>query len=205
MRIQQLDFSLDLLQSLIWQRNEAVNLTALLQDKQNWYNVNHTQFWTDWCRDVFDLRTANYFGLSVWCIILEVPYFIQTIPPITGPAWGFNEVPTINTNVNFERGNFQGANYPEFTLTLEEQRIVLRLRYFQLVTRGAIPEINTFLDIIFNDPDGLYQGGAWALDNFDMTMTYVFNCPISTILFNVLVQYDILYRPTGVDLDYTFL
>lgn len=202
MRIEQFDFSTNLTQVLQWMRNDAVNIQALVENEQAWYDENHTQFWQDWVTGVFDLRTANSFGLAVWCIILDVPYFIQEVPPADKPTWGFNETPPINNFVNFNNGNFASDNYPAVTLSVEDQRILLQLRYFQLTTRGDIPDINAFLDIIFNNPDGIYQGGAWALDNFNMTMTYVFNCGISPNLFNILVQYDVLARPAGVKLDY---
>lgn len=198
MRIEPLDFSIDLMQVLQWMRNHAVNLQQTVENEQAWYDENHTQFWQDWVRDVFDLRTANAFGLAVWCIILDVPYFLQSVPPLEQPVWGFNETPPINNNVNFDNGNFAAPNYPKYVLTVEEQRIVLRLRYFDLITRGAIPEINAFLDLIFNDPDGILQGGAWAIDNFDMTMMYTFNCAISVNLYRVLTEYDIMPRPAAV-------
>ncbi len=206
MRIQEFDFSINITPSLLWQRNTAVALPSMINQKQAWYTENHTQFWIDWCANVFNVATANSFGLAVWCIILQVPYFIPaTAPQIDKPIWGFNEEPPINTYVNFDNGNFVNDNFPVYSLSLEDQRIVVQLRYFQLITRGAIPEINLFLDKIFNNPDGIYQGGAWALDNFDMTMTYEFNCPISNNLFNVLRDYDLLPRPAGVELTYTIL
>lgn len=202
MRIEEFDFSVDLLKSLQWQRNDSVNLIQLTQFKQNWYDENYTQFWQNWVANIFDLRTADAFGLSVWCIILQIPYFMIAVPSNDKPIFGFNEVPPININVNFENGNFTSSSYPEYTLSLEDQRIVCQLRYFQLISRGAIPEINQFLDYVFNNPEGTYQGGAWVLDNFDMTMTYVFNCNISNELYTVLVLYDILPRPAGVSLSY---
>lgn len=205
MRIEQPDFSINLTQVLQWMRNNAVNLSQMIENEQTWYTENYTEFWQNWVQDVFDLRTANAFGCAVWCIILNIPYFLQIVPPLDQPVWGFNLEPPVNNNVNFENGNFAAPNYPKYVLTLEEQRIVLRLRYFQLITRGAIPEINAFLDLIFNDPDGILQGGAWAIDDFDMTMLYTFNCPISVNLFRVLTEYDILPRPAAVELEYLLL
>lgn len=67
---QEFDFSINLLEALIWQYNNAPRLESLLRQKQTWYDVNNRDFWQDWLRDVFDLRTANTFGLRVWSIIL---------------------------------------------------------------------------------------------------------------------------------------
>ena len=71
--IQEFDFSVDLLQAILWQYNNATSLQSLLNSEQAWVIENQTEFWENWLRDVFDLRTANEFGLSVWSIILGIP------------------------------------------------------------------------------------------------------------------------------------
>lgn len=206
MRIENFDFTVNLPQVLQWERNDAVSSISLVNQKQAWYQENHTQFWLDWMNNVFNLLTADAFGLAVWSIILDVPYFVMDLDPdFDKPLWGFNQEPPINTYLNFENGNFSSNNFPETVLTLEEQRIVLRLAYFKYTTDGAIPGINVFLDLIFNDPMGILQGGAWCLDGFTMFIVYVFNCPISTALLTVLQQYDILPRPAGVKIKYRLL
>lgn len=204
MNIEQIDNSIDLTQSILWQYNNATNINGLINDKQAWYDTNQTGFWEDWYTHVFNLITANNFGLIVWCIILNLP-FLVLIEPVTKPIWGFNINPSENSNVNFTRGTFAPGTSSRIILTTEEQRLFLRLRYFQLVSYGDIIFTNNFLDLLFNDPDGLYVGGAWVLDNFDMTMTYVFNCPISNPLLQALEQYDVLPRPAGVSLMYEVL
>ena len=64
--IQQFNFSVDLLRVILWQYNDAENIENLLTRKQTFYNTAHRDFFNNWIRDVFDLRTANDFGLSVW-------------------------------------------------------------------------------------------------------------------------------------------
>lgn len=209
MRIQEFDFSVDLLQVILWQYNRATNLTGILQGKQSWYDLNQTEFWQNWYDDVFNLQTANLFGLTIWSIILNIPLFIQINPDPPGkPLWGFNEIPLINTYVNFENGNFTSRD-STIELTLEEQRIVCKLRYFQLVTRGnlsvfnTLPDpadvlgINQFLDFVFGP-----LGGAYLLDYLDMTIACNFLYPISTQLLVVIQQYDLIPRPAAVALSY---
>lgn len=205
MKIQNFDFSVDLLQVLLWQYNEATALQGLLTQKQSWYDLNQMQFWMDWYVNVFDLRTANLFGLSVWSIILNVPLFVNLDPPPPGaPIFGFNEVPSINTYLNFNNSCFSSLDTQIF-LTVEEQRLVLRLRYYQLVSRGAIPEINTFLHELFNSNAVPYQGNAWVLDGFDMTMTYVFDFFLPRTMRIIIKALDLLPRPAGVGLKYVVL
>lgn len=88
--IQAFDFSIDLLRTLLWQYNEAENLEALLTKKQEFLDSINNDFWQDWITDVFNLQTANEFGLSVWSIILNLPLFTtDDSSPSDFPAWGF--------------------------------------------------------------------------------------------------------------------
>jgi len=190
--IQELDASVELTKALLWQYNNAENLEGLITKKQEWYNENNNEFWDDWLRDVFDLRTANSFGLSVWSIILNLPIAVTQDPSPPKPTWGFG----VN-NENFNSGNFTNLNSTVVNLTLEQARLVLRLRYFQLVTSGRIPEINNFIRPLFEEQFGV----VFAYDNLDMTMTYIFKFDPPQQLRFVLENYDILPRPSGVLLN----
>lgn len=218
MNIEEFDFSVDLLQTLLWQYNKATSLQSLLTQKQAWYDLNQSEFWENWITNVFDIRTANQFGLAVWAIILAIPLYINTQPPEPGaPIFGFNEDPSINDYLNFETSNFSNIGSSEI-LTVEEQRLILRLRYFQLVTRGNIAYvevpseddsgnqlmgINNFLDYLWKTSTS--WGQVWALDDFDMTMTYVFNFFVSRVMRKVLVELDLLPRPATVGIKYIVL
>lgn len=194
-QIQQFDFSVDLLKALLWQYNDAENLQNILQSKQDWYNENQTAFWQSWYDNVFNLMTADNFGLTVWSIILDIPIVVVSEPPETGEIpWGYEEY-----SENYNNGNFAGSSTPIQTLTTEQARTVLRMRYFQITSRGTIPEINNFLNILF----GL-EGGAYVRDNLDMSITYVFLFPIPSKLQFIFENYDILPRSAGVDIDYTY-
>lgn len=204
MRIEQIDYTLDVEQALLWQYDKATALISLVTQKQEWLDINQTEFWSDWYTDVYNLYTANSFGLSVWSIILDIPYFVRPMNPFVD-VWGFNEYPPINPYVNFDNGVF-GAIYDydpsRPPLTVEEQRIVLKLRYFQLISRGALTYTNEFFNMLFNDPSGPYQGGVWELDGFDMTITYVINCDLSVNLIEVIKTYDLFPRPAAVGIKY---
>jgi hypothetical protein len=194
MRIQEIDYNVNLLQALLWQYNEALRLQSLLEQKQEWYNTEYSEFWENWYRDVFDLRTANDFGLSVWAIILNIPLTITTNLTPSANIWGFGSF-----RKNFNRGNFAPST-SGIKLTLAQKRLVLQLRYFQLVTRGAIPEINRFLNYVFAD-----YGKVYAQDGLDMTMNYVFTFQPPAQLRFVLESFDVLPRPAAVEVNYVVL
>ena len=211
--IQEFNYDVNLLRAILWQYNESTNLLSLVTQKQEWYNVNQTEFWTDWYNNVFNLQTANFFGLAVWSIILNISMYVPYEPePDDKPIWGFNNnasYPTLeNTYVNFGMGNFSTRN-DVIVLTEEEQRFLLRLRYYQLTTRGEVWDINKFLNYLVSTSNIGFTGTMYALDDLNMTMRYAITnastFPLN--LLDVLVKEDILPRPagvgiTGIVLDY---
>ena len=105
MRINEYECSIDLLNSIMWQDNESVNLQELARLKQEWYQKNHCDFWNDWIVNVFDLNTANDFGLQVWSKILGVELYSNVVAsPPDYPAFGFEVF-----GLNFDNGNFIGG------------------------------------------------------------------------------------------------
>lgn len=192
--IQQFHFFSDLLRALLWKHNRAERLTSLAQSKQAWFDTNQGAFWDAWLRDVFDLRTANAFGLQIWARILGVRLSLPVGPSNPDkPTWGFGAL-----YQNFGRGNFGRVGDGTIGLTTEEQRAILRLRYFQLTSRCTIPDINHALKEVFGE-----QGPAYVLDPMNMEfITYVFGFQPGTRLLGLLRDFDILPRPSAVGIRF---
>lgn len=192
-RIQAFDASVNVLKALLWEHDGADKLVMLARLKQEWYERNQSEFWTNWVRDVFNIDTANQFGLSVWGRILDVPMQVTSAPDVGKVAWGFG-----SSNANFERGNFGNKNSNTIGLTVEQQRLIIRLRYFKLTARGTVPETNRFLAKIFEG-----KGRVFVTDPYDMSfVTYFFEqAPDSQTQF-ILDNYDLLPRPAGVGIKY---
>ena len=185
-RIREFDFSVDLLQNILWQYDATHNLRGLVEQKEAWYTANQTVFWEDWVTDVFDLNTANDFGLSVWAVILGVPLVVVPDPDPGKIAFGFG----------IERANFNNGNFAPtadgFGLTTEQKRLVLKLRYFQLITRGAAPEVNAFMNYVFG------PGEVYVADGLSMQIRYVFASEVPAALQLIFDNYDLLPRPAAV-------
>src|ERR1700722_13545679 len=180
MKIQNFDYFINVAISLLWQYNEATSLQSLVLDKQEWINENNNEFWINWHDNVFNLQTANDFGLSVWSIILNLPLFIPILPDSPDkPIWGFGQY-----RKNFNNGNF-ARTQGNIVLNIEERRLCLKLRYFQFVNRGSSLEINKFLYFSFSAA-GL--GQIYVLDGLDMTITYVFKFKPSYSLLSALIE-----------------
>lgn len=190
--IQTFDTTVDVLRASLWQYQNAERIQSLLASKNAWYLANQTEFWDDWYSDVFDLRTANPFGLMVWSIILGQPIIFPNVGNPDQPTWGFGEF-----HRNFTRGNFASSSGFTYRLSPETARIVLRLRYYHLTGTCCVPDVNRMLADVFAD-----YGPAWLLDNNDMTQLYIFTFALPADLRFVFNNYDILPRPAGVGTDY---
>jgi hypothetical protein len=191
--IEQFDYSVNLLQAILWQYTNATNLQGLLAAKDQWYFNNQEQFWTGWFNNVFNLATANDFGLAVWSIILGQPTYIVNGPaPVDYPAWGFGSY-----HQNFGNGNFCDTNGSTYQLPTQWARLLLQLRYFQLTSSGTVPEINRMLKYLFSE-----YGPAWLVDNLDMTQTYYFGFQIPSGMQLIFENFDVLPRPAGVKSTY---
>ena len=186
MNTQQFNASIDLMQQLLWQHEDKPNLQSIVSQKQAFYDAEHSAFWNNWLVNVFDLRTANQFGLSVWAKILDIP--IQFSSLVRDTVFGFGIY-----RRNFGRGTFQANQIrPLGVLTLEEWRLLLRLRYWQLVSRGAIPETNKFYLYLFGNNSNM------MVDGFNMEVRHYFNPELSANMIYNLTALDILVRPAGV-------
>lgn len=213
------DFAVDLKQSILWQYNEATNLLSLINQKQQWYDQYQSAFWAVWYDVVFNLTTSDRFGSAIWAIILNLPLLVSDEPISLQDTWGFNAYdPTypdlLNNYVNFDNGNFNPYN-SNLNLTIEQERWMLRLRYFQLTTLtniagmtgtdySEIYSINWFLNYLCNDNDIGYSGTIYVIDNLDMTITYHLTASdFPGTLLNVLIKYDVFPRPAGVAVSFT--
>lgn len=196
MKIETVDLSVDILRALLWQYNDAENLQSILQQKQDWYDINQTAFWSEWYVNVFNLNTANQFGLNVWAIILGLPLNV-TLEPSDGEdvfCFGID-------NDGFEEGGFGTPSTGSvINLSVEMARIALRLRYYQITCRPCAWQTNEFLADVFSDYGQVYAG-----DNQTMgALTYVFLFEPPSALKFVLEKFDLLPRPAtvGVELSY---
>lgn len=115
---------INLEKTILWQYDKATRLTRIVLSKENWYKQNVTNFIVGFLIDIFNLKTANDFGLSVWGKILNFPRQV--------------------TNKN---------NNNIINLTTEQYRFLLLGQILKFKMSCTIPEINRYLRIIFNEQD----------------------------------------------------
>ena len=121
MKIFNFDWLIDLEKSILWQYDKANKMKSLITQKKSWYKENVTDFITNFFKNIFNLKTANDFGLAIWGKILNFPRQI-----------------TKRDNTILE-------------LSTEQYRFLLKAQILKFKMKCTIPEINRYLRIIFNE------------------------------------------------------
>lgn len=73
MKIFKADWLINLEKCILWQYDKAPNINGIIKAKQKWYRQNVSYFMTSFFLNIFNLKTANDFGLSVWGKLLNFP------------------------------------------------------------------------------------------------------------------------------------
>ncbi|URG13021.1 DUF2612 domain-containing protein [Stenotrophomonas phage B2] len=186
---QHIDLNVDLMRSILWQYETAPKAIALARNDQAFIDSHQKEFWTDWTRDVFDLTTANAFGLSVWARILDLPISVVDQQPDEGTPWGYGE-----HNENFDNGSFSSSGSSGIRLETETARQLLRLRWVSITTRPTVTNLNRAMRDIFG-PDEVE-----VLEHYNMTIVYMFRTDPGYRFRLVLETFDALPRPSTVEL-----
>lgn len=187
MTVEQINNSIKVDEVLLWQYNNATKLQTIIENKQAFLDTNFTQFFDDWYNDVFNLATANDFGLSVWAVILNVNF---ANAPATPSTWfSFDGV-----SANFDNGIF----YPENTIYIstEDKRTILQFRYKYLISNGNINDVCNAVQALFT--------GATVTDNLNMTITV--NIPFTPTIEQLFIlnNYNVIPVPAGVSITYNY-
>ena len=183
---------IDIRQAVLWQYEQAEKIKELTLRREAWLRENHEDFWAAWYRDVFNLDTAKEFGLAVWARILDAPLDFVNEEQSGKVPFGFGSF-----NQNFRNANFGQQPGSVQGLTLEQRRILLKLRYAQITSRCTVPDINEALAGVFG------QGQAYVIDPQDMSFAiFVFGFQPDSSLQLLLEKFDILPRPSAVGARY---
>lgn len=178
-------YETDIRRVIKWLHNEAVYLPHYIENKAAWYDEHDEKFWQDWFKNVFNIRTANAFGLIVWCVILGVPTSLFDVKPQGRPfAFGKDRQNFVGSTetpgTKGLGGNFINTN--DTIRDADEIRKMLRLRYANMINGGNLQFINKMLNLIFNEGKPWNVSGLeymYVADStcsgFDETIDYFLN------------------------------
>lgn len=204
--------SLDLIggdEVILWQYTDAVRLNKIIQSELDFWKSNVSDFVGNWGRDVFNLKTANSFGLEVWGKILGAAR-----PVVPVQSYVIDELGQLNfenpINGTMHTIFIEGVDMPSFSssenqgssrfssvlLDDEAYRRCLLARIFLLYSNVSVTDINKYLQYMFPGKPVYIQ------DNFDMTMRIVFGYIPTDADLAVITYDEFSPRPAGVMLDY---
>lgn len=114
--------TIDLNDCFLWQYDLASNLQQLMFNKQAFNSVNVSQFWNNFITNVFNIDTANTFGLELWGIVLGIkrPSYIDN-----GQTIIFSD---------------------------DQYRVVIKGQLLLMNSNGSCHDINTYLEWLFSEP-----------------------------------------------------
>lgn len=192
------DLHANLMRAILWQYEKAPKLKKLVENQERVHNELVGEFWEGWYRDVFNLDTANAFGLSIWARILDVNLSVSFDPQPEKVAFGLGP----NRRNFASPSNFGSREEGQVNLNVEQVRLAIRARYFSLTNKPTIPNINRFLQRYFWRGDSQ----VYVTDPQDMSFVlYTFRYTPGGDLAFLLDNTDLLPRPSGVGVSYRII
>lgn len=183
-------------QTVLSQYANSPTITSLIA---SWNSaLDPTQFFNALYNDIWNVNTAQGYGLDVWGRIVGVTRNLNIPSPSTGAFFGFEEA---GSWLGFGQGGFysggatgSGASLTT-SVTLQDPQFLLLIlaKAGANISNGSIESVNNLLMNLFPG-----RGEAYVQDNQNMTLTYVFQFPLSTIELVILQQSNVLPNPAGV-------
>lgn len=185
MKVVNYQYSVDLRECVTWQYASAPNITALINYK-NAFQVNCKEFLTSWTSDVFNLQSANEFGLVIWALILSHVNYMEVSASIGTKSFGFGQY-----HKNFFESNFALSNFI-YKLQAAELGNVLKAQCYNLQTNGSLYDLNRIVNIVFPN-----HGAYIEVDYVTRVLTYVFPTPLTENELAIAVYSNVLQIPLG--------
>ena len=177
--------------TILSQYGNSPTVLALLEAINQWFDP--AALIDEWYRLVWDVSTAQGYGLDVWGRIVGVQRVLNVALDL---YWGYAEATTLSA-LPYGEGIFYSGEplTSNYALSDEAYRLLIMAKAAANITDGSIPSINAILMALFPG-----RGNAWVADGLDMTMTYTFafTPPLSPVEQAVVEQSGVLPRSTGV-------
>lgn len=139
---------------------------------------------------IWDLGTAQGYGLDVWGRILNVG---RVLTVANEPILGFEEaLPGVGV---FNEGTFYpgGSTTSNYALSDTAYRVLLFAKAAANICDSAVPSINRVLMLLFGN-----RGDCYCTDGQNMSMTYTFTFALTAVERAIVLQSGALPKPAGV-------
>ena len=149
-----------------------------------------------WYQQVWNLHTAQGYGLDVWGRIVGVSRVIS----LSAQSYlGFYEASDLTEEGFGQTPWYRGVEATNnYRLADDGYRQLIYARALANISGGSVLEINQILLTLFAG-----QGDAYVRDNGDMSMTYVFRFVPTAVQVSIIQNSGVLPRPLGVSVSYS--
>lgn len=180
-------------QTLLSQYANAPRIQALIA---GWNQMlDPTTLIDQWYQQVWNLQTAQGFGLDVWGRIVGVSRVLS----LSAQSYlGFCEASDLTEEGFAQAPWFQGEDTTNnYRLADDGFRQLIYAKALANIAGGSVLDINRILMTLFSG-----QGDAYVRDNGDMTMSYVFRFVPTAVQVSIIQNSGVLPRPAGVGVSY---
>ena len=183
----------DVQKTVLSQYSCAPSLNTLIQAWNQ--TLDPTRLIETWFTQVWNLQTAQGYGLDVWGRIVGV----QRVLALSGESFfGFAEAQDLTLQpfncASWYSGTVTTSNY---RLSDDAFRQLINAKALANITDGSLISLNAILMTLFAG-----QGDAWVDDTGGMSMTYTFNFVPSPVQIALIQTSGVLTRPAGVRVIY---
>lgn len=183
----------DVQKTVLSQYSCAPTLNALIEAWNQ--TLDPTRLIETWFTNVWNLDTAQGYGLDVWGRIVGVE---RVLTLSTDSFFGFAEPQDLTLQpfnaAPWYSGTQTTSNY---RLSDEAFRQLINAKALANITDGSITSLNAILMTLFTG-----QGDVWVADTGTMTLTYTFNFAPSAVQVSLIQSSGVLMRPAGVRVIY---
>jgi len=184
--------------TLISQYAQSPVITQLIDNLAEYFDQSAN--WNNFYQYVWNLDTAQAWGLDFWGKVLRVTRFLEL--PITAEYLGFEAAGGGASGYPFDVGVFYSGETSTQTYALDDDtyRLLLYAKAFANICRTSIPVLNQLMRMLF---PGL--GDTYCLDNGNMSMTYYLGWSPTPVQLAIVEQSGVVPHPTGVAVSITHL
>ncbi|MFT8565149.1 MAG: DUF2612 domain-containing protein [Acetobacter orientalis] len=183
----------DVQKTVLSQYSCAPTLNALIEAWNQ--TLDPTRLLETWFTNIWNLDTAQGYGLDVWGRIVGVE---RVLTLSTDSFFGFAEPQDLTLQpfnaAPWYSGTQTTSNY---RLSDEAFRQLINAKALANITDGSITSLNAILMTLFAG-----QGDVWVADTGTMTLTYTFNFAPSAVQVSLIQSSGVLMRPAGVRVIY---
>jgi hypothetical protein len=158
-----------------------------------------SDFTDDFLTTIWDVSTADDYGLDVWGKIVGVSRYLNVNE--TTPTFGFDEALISSSDSGpkpfDEAPMYDGVQLTStFRLSTEAYRVLIMAKAMSNITDCTIPNINKLLRYLFQG-----RGDVFVAITGTMSIRYVFGFQLTDVEMAIMLSSDAVTKPAGVSVD----